>query len=166
MVICFPNKTDFFCIPSQVGHWIKMLRNFQHITGWHHQTQDEKFDISKARSATYSECPGRLGSSLVVVSITDQHLRKAIGRTIMHSDVSLLPLVIGGPCPQLSARCCFAGICATENQAIYREHSSLRSSYLPQGAKYLKISSWSLWCVCASNLKAFEVVLPLSQGRV
>lgn len=43
----------------------------------------------------------------------------------------LLPLVIGehrGPCPQLSGRWCFAGICGTENQAIYREHSSLRSS--------------------------------------
>lgn len=42
-----------------------------------------------------------------------------------------LPLVIGehgGLCPQLSGRWCFAGICGTENQAIYREHSSLRSS--------------------------------------
>lgn len=41
------------------------------------------------------------------MSITDQHLRKPIGRTIMHSDFfpPVLPLVIGehgSPCPQLS----------------------------------------------------------------
>lgn len=111
--------------------------------------KSEKFDLSKARSRAHSGClcPGRLGLSLLVVSITDQHLRKAIGRSIMHSDFSLLPLVIRvheGPCPQLSGRWCFAGICGTENQAIYREHSSLRSCSLPRGAKYLKISSWSL----------------------
>lgn len=118
--------------PCEKGDW--MFRNVWHITGQNHQTQDEKFDLSKARSRTHSGClcPGRLGLSLLVVSITDQHLRKAIGRTIMHSDFPpLLPLVIGehgGLCPQLSGRWCFAGICGTENQAIYREHSSLRSS--------------------------------------
>lgn len=85
------------------------------------------FQRQKGKTHSGCLCPGRFGLSLVVVSISDQHLRKAIGWTIMHSEFSLLPVVIWA-LPSCSGRWCFAGIHATENQAIYREYRSLRSS--------------------------------------
>lgn len=102
-----------------------------------------------------------------LLSVAD--LRKEIGATIMHSDFSLLPLgdleELGGSGSEdltppvlptfladplwpdstlLTLRLC-RGLQGNGKPELFTgEHSGLRSSCSPRGAKHLKISSWSL----------------------